>query len=978
MELEMEQPAAEIRRLRACINDLLSVLTLPAIWSGHEPSRVASTLLDALLGILRLDFAYFRLSDSNGGTPIEMVRVAGRRNPSVQAHEVGRALNPLLADMPPLPLVVPNPVGEGKISIVPLRLTIEDQLGILVAASQRADFPTDVEALLLRIAANQAGIGLQEARRLTDQEQTAQEERRAHLWFLESIDSVNRAIQGTNDLEQMMRDVLDAVLSIFNCDRAWLVYPCDPEAASWHVPMERTRPEFPGAFVLGTQLPMDAEAAHVFRTARASSRAVRLGPGSEHPVPAQLAEAFRIQSILAMVLYPKMDKPYMFGLHQCSYPRSWTQQEERLFQETGRRLEDALTSLLMFRNLRESEAKLEEAQRIAHVAHGEQDFDVDCITLSEEGHRILGLEPRERALTLAEFQERVHPDDREIRVRAVAAALRNGNPYDVEYRVVRPNGEVRIVHSQGEVTRDDSGRPRRTFGTVQDVTERRQEQEALRQRAEELRKVQWLAQVGSWQWEPGTDLITWSEETYRIFGYAPNLPAPSYGEHSRLFTAESWERLQRVVDEALRAGTSYAVDLETVRSDGTTGWLTARGEGRRDNTGRVVRLRGTMQDITGRKRAEKALRRSEAYLADAQRLSHTGSFAVNVAPLEITHSSDEHSRLYGYDAERGMPSAEQFQQRTHPEDRDRVVAVFERAVAQGTDYDMEFRILLPDGTIRYANGVGHPVFNSAGELVEYVGTVMDVSDRRRSEQERERLRQAEADLTHISRVTTMGELTASLTHEITQPIAAALTNANACRRWLTRDVPDQEEARQAALRMTKDLARASEIINRVRLLFKKSAPERQLVDVNEVIRDMIVLLGAEANRFSISIRPDVADGLPKVMADRVQLQQVLMNLMLNGIDAMRNMPGELTVKSQRGGDGELLISVSDTGVGLPLERADQIFNAFFTTKPHGTGMGLPISRSIVEAHGGRLWAAPNAGRGTTFQFTLPSDVEAHQ
>jgi PAS domain S-box-containing protein len=336
--------------------------------------------------------------------------------------------------------------------------------------------------------------------------------------------------------------------------------------------------------------------------------------------------------------------------------------------------------------------------------------------------------------------------------------------------------------------------------------------------------------------------------------------------------------------------------------------------------------------------------------------------------------------LYGFDAEKGVPSSEQFQQRMHPEDRDRVVAVFNRAVAQRTDYEVEFRMLLPDGAIRYAHGVGHPVFNSAGDLVEYVGTVMDVSDRRRSEQERERLRQAEADLTHISRVTTMGELTASLAHEITQPIAAALTNANACRRWLTRDLPDLDEARQAALRVAKDLGRASDIISRIRLLFKKSAPKRELVDVNEVIRDMIVLLSDAANRFSISIRPDVADALPKVMADRVQLQQVLMNLMLNGIDAMRDMngAGELTVKSQRGGDGELLISVSDTGVGLPLERADQIFNAFFSTKPHGTGMGLPISRSIVEAHGGRLWAAPNSGRGATFQFTLPSDVEGHQ
>jgi PAS domain S-box-containing protein len=977
MDLELEQTAAEIRRLKACINDLLSVLTLPAIWSGHAPSRIASTLLEALLGILRLDFAYFRLSDSNGGTPIEKVRVAGRPNPAVEAQDVGRALDALLVDRLPSPFVGPNPVGEGKISIVPLRLTLQDQLGLLVAGSHRADFPTDVEALLLRIAANQAGMGLQETRRLTDQERTTQEERQAYLWFLESIDSVNRAIQGTNDLAQMMRDVLDAVLSIFNCDRAWLVYPCDPQAASWQVPMERTRPEFPGAFALGTQLPMDADAAQVFQAARASSRTVRLGPGSERAIPAQLAGTFSIQSIMAMALYPKVDQPYLFGLHQCSYPRNWNQKEERLFQETGRRLEDALTSLLMFRNLRESEAKLEEAQRIAHVAHGEQDFEIDRITLSEEGYRILGLQPQEGALTVAQFQERVHPEDRETRSRALAEAMRDGSGYDVEYRVVRPDGEVRIVHSQGDIIRDDSGRPRRTFGTVQDVTERRQEQEVLRQREKELTKVQCLAQVGNWQWEPEMDLMTWSEETYRIFGYAPNLPAPPYKEHSRLFTTESWERLRRAVGEALRAGIPYAIDLETIRPDGTRAWLTARGEGRQDNGGRV-RLRGTMQDITERKRGEQALRRSEAYLADAQRLSHTGSFALNVTTGEMTHSSHEHSRLYGLEAEKGVPSLEQFKQRIHPNDRDRFVAVFDRAVAQRSDYEVEFRILLPDDVVRYAHGVAHAVFNAAGDLVEYVGTVMDVSDRMRSEQERERLRQAEADLAHISRVTTMGELTASLTHEITQPVAAALTNANACRRWLAPDFADLEEARQAASRVSKDLGRVSDIISRIRLLFKKSAPERELVDVNEVIRDMIVLLSAEANRSSISIRPDVADGLPRVMADRVQLQQVLMNLMLNGIDAMREMngAGELTVKSQQGSDGEVLISVSDTGVGLPLERTEQIFNAFFTTKPHGTGMGLPISRSIVEAHGGRLWAAPNSWRGTTFQFTLPTDVEA--
>jgi len=246
--------------------------------------------------------------------------------------------------------------------------------------------------------------------------------------------------------------------------------------------------------------------------------------------------------------------------------------------------------------------------------------------------------------------------------------------------------------------------------------------------------------------------------------------------------------------------------------------------------------------------------------------------------------------------------------------------------------------------------------------------------------DQEALRQAQTDLAHVNRVTTMGELTASLAHEVNQPIAAAVTDANTCMRWLTRDHPDVEEARQAASRVIKDATRAAEIISRIRLLFKKGAPQQELVDVNEVIREMVVLLRNEASRYSISVRTELVADLPQVMGDRVQLQQVLMNLMNNGIDAMKDVAAtrELALKSQRAGNGELMVSVSDTGVGLPPQQADQIFNAFFTTKVDGTGMGLRISRSIVESHGGRLWAANNSPRGASFHLTLPTKVEAHE
>jgi signal transduction histidine kinase len=251
-------------------------------------------------------------------------------------------------------------------------------------------------------------------------------------------------------------------------------------------------------------------------------------------------------------------------------------------------------------------------------------------------------------------------------------------------------------------------------------------------------------------------------------------------------------------------------------------------------------------------------------------------------------------------------------------------------------------------------------------------------ERKLAREERERLRQAQADLARINRVNTMGELTASLAHEIRQPISAAVTNAKACLRWLGRDEPAIAQAREAASRLVNDVTRAADIIGRIGSLFKKGPPQRELVDVNELIREMIALLHSEANRYSISIRTELAEHLPKITADPLQLQQVFLNLMLNGIDAMKEMSGgsELSIKSEAD-EGELRISVSDTGVGLPPEQADQIFKAFFTTKDNGTGMGLSISRSIIESHGGRLWFISNSGQGATFQFTLPATMAAH-
>jgi PAS domain S-box-containing protein len=430
---------------------------------------------------------------------------------------------------------------------------------------------------------------------------------------------------------------------------------------------------------------------------------------------------------------------------------------------------------------------------------------------------------------------------------------------------------------------------------------------------------------------------------------------------------------------AVATGEPMESEARVRRMDGDYRWLLVRNVPLRDELGNIVKWYGTAIDIEERKRAEEALRRSEGYLANAQRLTRTGSWAWNVATRQSVYWSQENYRLLGFDPEGGIPPDELFYQRIHPEDRDRVrrETILER-LDEGTHFDVEFRIVLPGGAIKYVRSTGHAVRNISGDLLEYVGTSIDVTERKRADEERERLRQVQADLAHLSRVTTMGELTASLAHEIRQPISAAVTNAKTCLRWLGRDAPDVPEACEAASRIVKDATRAADIISRISSLFKKQALQRELVDVNDLIREMMDLLRSEANRYSISIRTDLAEDLPNVVADRVQLQQVFMNLMLNGIDAMKDTTAAsaLTIKSETA-EGQVLISVSDTGVGFPQEQADQIFKAFFTTKDNGTGMGLSISRSIIESHGGRLWAAGASGRGATFQFTLPATLAAH-
>ena len=371
-----------------------------------------------------------------------------------------------------------------------------------------------------------------------------------------------------------------------------------------------------------------------------------------------------------------------------------------------------------------------------------------------------------------------------------------------------------------------------------------------------------------------------------------------------------------------------------------------------------------------REQVENRLRRSEAYLAEAQRLTKTGSWAYDPATEKALYWSDEMFRIHGLDPQQGPPTSKAFLQHAHPDDRDSLREAMLRVAREKTEYEVEHQMILPDGTIAHLHAHGHPVLDRSGNVLEIVGSAVDVT-------ERKRLRELEANLAHMNRVSMMGELAAALAHEIKQPITAAITNANTGLRWLGRETPDLEEVRQAIMRTVKDGTRAVEIVNRLRSFYKKNAqPQLEMVDVNEVVREMLILLRDEAYRYSIAMRTELAPDLPNIKTDRVQLQQVFMNLMLNAIEAMKDTAGELSIKTELSGNGEFLISISDTGIGLPEEKPEQIFDAFYTTKSQGTGMGLAITRSIIQAHKGRLWASANPGGGAIFHITLPIEASA--
>ena len=939
--------SAGILRLRATVRDLLALSMIPETWVGREPSAIATDLVDLLVELLQLDFAFVRLCNPTGCQVVEVTRGNSWKTFQewLQQHltvfgQISRTE------------IVTNVGGVEKSCCgVVIPIGVNSERGLIAAACDRSDFPDQIDQQLLSVAANNAATAFQNAR-LINELRTAQKALRDQEQELRKAhDELEiKVAERTSELrrsERELRDVIDTIPA--------MVWSTLPDGTNTYV--NKRFVEYTGSSGEQTAGSGWQALIHPDDLERHAGRwieAVATGKPHESEVRSRRSDGqYRWQLDRGV---PLRDEDGTI----VKWYGVTTDIEDR------KRAEEALQ--LVSSDLQDSKAKLEEAQRIAHVGYWEWDLTSNRVIWSDETYRIYGLRPQEYPIDIAVVRKMIHPEDLEFVFRVAEEALRGGLRTDVEHRIIRPSGELRTVHSQGDVKKDASGRPCQMFGTVQDITDRKRAEEALRQSQFYLAEGQRLAHMGSWAFNPSGFFEYWSQELFKIYGLDPQKGAPTLEEYLAIVHPQDRDFMANTIKRMHAERGGCDVKKRIVRPDGELRYI--RCVGIPVVGGEVLKgFLGTAIDITEQELLTQELERRQAYLAEAQKLTHTGSWAWRVSDRSAVHLSGELYRIYGANPAEGA-NWEKRVERVHPDDRDKWRDTIERAIRERSDYDLEFRIIWPNGMVKWIHSVGRPVFSAAGDLEQFVGSSTDITELKSAEQERERLRQLEADLAHTNRVSTLGEMAASLAHEIKQPIAAAITSANSCIEWLAHEPPNLDRARAAAARIDKYGNRAAEIIDRIRSLYKKSPPQRELVDVNGIIQEMLTLLKGEAMQSSIAMRTDLSAELPKIMVDRVQLQQVFMNLMLNAIEAMKDSGGELTVKSELQ-DGQIQFSVSDAGVGLPMEKMDQIFSAFFTTKPQGSGMGLAISRSIVESHGGRLWATATDGRGATFHFTLP-------
>jgi PAS domain S-box-containing protein len=883
-----------------------------------------TTFHDALLATLNLEFVYTRARNEPNEGPIEILRTAPAHTTSLNTDKIHQTLNRWFGDDPQRwPTEMRGLLGGREISLVPMRLGIAGEIGIVVAGSERTDFPTQTERLLLGVATNQAAVGLQQTLRLNEQKRVASELDRRVAERTRELAEINAELQLQVGLLQHLPVSAwtlkpDGTPDYVN--QVWLDF------SGQTLDFVRSHPE---AWMTAVH-PEDRE-----KASKAFWDGVRSGQGFAVETRSLRARdgTYRWHLQQAVVLRDAEGKVLKFV-------GTTTDIDEQKRAEEGLRASEA--------NLRQTVdgipglvCTLNSAGQIEHASRPLLDF--------------FGMMVEE--LNSWGTNGAVHPDDLQRVTRELTHSLKTGTPYDSELRYRRADGLYRWSQTRILPLRDAEDRITRWYGLITDIDDRKRVEEELRR--SEARKTAIL--------DSALDCVVtidhegciteFNPAAERTFGYRRNdvmgrrlsdvMIPPSQREKHRQGLAR-----YRATGEARLSG--RRLEMTAVRADGTE--FPVELAISRISMDGPPSFTGYLRDITERKQAEEELRRSEAFLAEGQRLSRTGSFFWRVAT-----AVDPASKM----------TLELIGSRIHPENLYILNEMVERAQS-GSELEYEYRLLLPDNSVKYLHVLAHGTMNHNGQW-EYVGAVQDITERRLSE---EALTRARAELAHVARITSLGVLTASIAHEVNQPLSGIVMNASTCLRMLDSDPPNIDGARETARRTIRDGNRASEVVTRLRTLFKRKEVAAEPVDLNDAAREVIALSLGELQSNRIVVRQDFAENLPAVTGDRTQLQQVILNLLRNASDAMRDVddrPRQLLIKTENDGGKNVRLTVQDSGIGFVPDVADRLFESFYTTKENGMGVGLSVSRSIIEAHRGRLWASANDGPGASFAFSIPQD-----
>ncbi|MBN2446308.1 MAG: PAS domain S-box protein [Phycisphaerae bacterium] len=807
----------------------------------------------------------------------------------------------------------------------------------------------------------------------------AEAERREHLHFLESLDQINRVIQQEDDADEMLWAALRATYSIFDSDRVWLLYPCDPETPSFRIPIEVTRPEYPGIHGGQGEFKMHEEAELDFAAALTANGPVTFGPDGDYGIRERSAPAvYGAQSQIIVAVYPKIGKPWLFGMHQCSHPRTWTREERRLFAEIGRRIGDGLSTRLIFRDLRASEERMELALDGADLGTWDWNVVTGEVVFDERWANMLGYATAELTPHADTWERLVHPDDLPGVMRTLHAHLASEtDQYESQYRLHHKSGDWVWVLDKGRVTeRDVNGKPIRMCGTHLDVTERTRAEQAAMESGERLRLAMQAANMGTWEWDVVADHLYWSPETLDIFGVIAEDFGGTYEAYLEFAKPNTRDEVDQRIRGFLRTAHRSSIiqyEQEIRRPDDTTAWIEVRGAVFMDRHGRPVRMTGICADITERMRADEALRLSQFSIDSLS----VAVFCID-ADAHIESANRHACRSLGYTAEELCQMSVFDIDATF--DHQRWREHIEELAVSGS--------ITLESVERRKDGTTFPVEVTVNQSTFRGRTFMiaiasDITARKRAEAERQEL---EAQLRQSQKLEAVGQLAGGVAHDFNNLLTAILGNIELSIDSVRDALGADHGAVKSMEQIEKAAQRASTLTRQLLTFSRRDVTQPKNLDLNQILADMDKMLRRLITE-NISLTTILDPDLRSVRADAGQLEQVIVNLVVNAVQAMPD-GGRLSLETRNVTIDEdyaanhaearlgpnVMLAVSDTGHGMDKATLERIFEPFFTTKSvdKGTGLGLATVHGIVKLSGGHIMVYSEPRRGTTFKVYLPA------